>query len=163
MDGTIARNVTPAQDPSVLTGDTIGALAKGTLSDTATATGSLTITVPESGDSPSFADVSATARDNCFGGFERAAGAWSHTRDPSAVKGRTAGDTLQHDITFAATDGTTQTVSVSILARGSPPKFVAPTPQSHDADGTKISLSLPQGASDRERGALTLAALSVQA
>ena len=64
---------------------------------------------------PSFADVASTGGDNGFGSFELVASVWTYTLDQSAVvQDLDAGDVINDTITFTASDGSTQQVTVNI-------------------------------------------------
>ena len=65
-------------------------------------------------DSPSFADVASTGGDNGFGSFELVAGVWTYTLDQSSVQDLDAGDVVNDTITFTASDGSTQQITVNI-------------------------------------------------
>ena len=51
---------------------------------------------------------------NGFGAFELTGGTWTYTLDQSAVQDLDAGDVVNDTITFTATDGSTQVVTVAI-------------------------------------------------
>ena len=110
----VTVSITGTDDASVITGTFAGAVAEGDIGDTATATGSLSISDVDADDSPSFADVASTGGDNGFGSFELVAGVWTYTLDQSAVQDLDAGDVVNDTITFTASDGSTQQVTVNI-------------------------------------------------
>ena len=110
----VTVNITGTDDASVITGTFTGAVAEGDVGDTATATGALSISDVDADDSPSFADVASTGGDNGFGSFELVAGAWTYTLDQSAVQDLDAGDVVNDTITFTASDGSTQQVTVNV-------------------------------------------------
>ena len=110
----VTVNITGTDDASVITGTFTGAVIEGDVGDTATATGALSITDVDADDSPSFADVASTGGDNGFGSFELVAGVWTYTLDQSAVQDLDAGDVVNDTITFTASDGSTQQVTVNI-------------------------------------------------
>ena len=110
----VTVNVTGTDDASVITGTFTGAVAEGDIGDTATATGSLLISDVDADDSPTFADVASTGGDSGFGSFELVAGVWTYTLDQSAVQDLDAGDVVNDTITFTASDGSTQQVTVNI-------------------------------------------------
>ena len=74
------------------------------MGDTATATGSLSISDVDADDTPSFADVASTGGDNGLGSFELVAGVWTYTLDQSAVQDLDAGDVVNDTITFTASE-----------------------------------------------------------
>ena len=61
-----------------------------------------------------FADQPLTAGDNGYGFFELNSGQWTYTLEQSAVQSFNTGDTVTDTITFVASDGTEQVVSVAI-------------------------------------------------
>ena len=90
------------------------AVGEGDIGDTATATGSLSISDVDADDSPIFADVASTGGDNGFGSFEL--GGWSVDLHPGPECGPRSrcGDVVNDTITFTASDGSTQQVTVNI-------------------------------------------------
>ena len=62
--------------------------------------------------------MASTAGDNGFGSFELTGGTWTYTLDQSAVQDLDAGDVVNDTITFTATDGSTQVVTVAITGHG---------------------------------------------
>ena len=110
----VTVNITGTDDASVITGTYTGAVTEGDIGDTATATGSLSIADVDADDSPTFANVVSTAGDNGFGSFELVAGVWTYTLDQSAVQDLDAGDVVNDTITFTASDGSTQQVTVTV-------------------------------------------------
>ena len=114
--------ITGTDDASVISGTVTGAVTEGNVGDApVTATGSISIGDVDGDDSPSFADVASTAGDNGFGSFELVAGTWTYTLDHSATQGLRAGESVNDAITFTATDGSTQSVTVSILGTNDVP------------------------------------------
>ncbi len=117
FDGTshdIVITINGAEDAAVIGGTATGAVAEdGTL----TATDTLTITDADTSDNPvSFNDVAATLGDNGYGNFEITSNTWTYTLNNShaSVQALDAGETLNDTFTFAATDGSTQVVTVTI-------------------------------------------------
>ena len=111
----VTVTITGSDDASVITGTVSGAVTEGNVGDApVTATGSIAISDVDAGDSPSFADVMSTAGDNGFGSFELVSGSWTYTLDQSAVQDLDAGDTVNDTITFTASDGSTQQITVTI-------------------------------------------------
>ena len=111
----ITVSITGTDDSSVITGTVAGAVLEGNVGDApVTATGSISISDVDADDSPSFADVGSTAGDNGYGSFQLASGTWTYTLDQSAVQDLDAGDVVNDTITYTATDGSTQQITVSI-------------------------------------------------
>jgi VCBS repeat-containing protein len=82
-----------------------------------TASDTLTITDADGSDYPlSFNDVAATPGDNGYGNFEITGNTWTYTLNNghAAVQGLDVGETLNDSYTFTASDGSTQTVTVTI-------------------------------------------------
>jgi VCBS repeat-containing protein len=97
----------------------IGGVATGTVAEdgTLTASDTLTITDVDSSDNPvSFNDVVATLGDNGYGNFEITGNTWTYTLNNghASVQALDAGESLTDAYTFTASDGSTQTVSVTI-------------------------------------------------
>ena len=111
----ITVNITGTDDTSVITGTVTGAVLEGNVGDApVTATGSIAITDVDADDSPMFNDVASTIGDNSYGSFTLTAGTWTYTLDQSAVQGLDAGDVVNDTITYMATDGSTQQITVNI-------------------------------------------------
>jgi len=116
FDGTthnVVITINGSEDAAVISGTTTGAVTEdGTL----TSSGALTISDTDSSDSPSFADVGATAGDNGYGSFVMTAGTWTYALDNnnSAVQALDVGETLTDTHTFTASDGSTQQVTITI-------------------------------------------------
>ncbi|MFK8081494.1 MAG: VCBS domain-containing protein, partial [Granulosicoccus sp.] len=117
-DGTtqqITITITGTDDAAVVAGTVIGAVTEGDVGDAAeTATGSISISDADDDDAPSFADVAATTGDNAYGSFVLTSGTWTYTLDQSAVQDLDAGDTVTDTITYTASDGTTQQITITI-------------------------------------------------
>jgi VCBS repeat-containing protein len=97
----------------------IGGVATGTVAEdgTLTASDTLTITDVDSSDNPvSFNDVVATLGDNGYGNFEITGNTWTYTLNNghASVQALDAGESLTDAYTFTASDGSTQTVTVTI-------------------------------------------------
>ncbi|MCP4391053.1 MAG: hypothetical protein GY802_22365, partial [Gammaproteobacteria bacterium] len=111
---TVTVTINGAEDAAVIGGTTTGAVAEdGTL----TATDTLTITDADTSDNPiSFNDVAATLGDNGYGNFEITGNVWTFTLNNghASVQALDAGETLNDTFTFTASDGSTQTVTVTI-------------------------------------------------
>jgi VCBS repeat-containing protein len=111
---TVTVTINGAEDAPVIGGVVTGAVAEdGTL----TASDTLTITDVDTSDNPvSFNDVAATLGDNGYGNFEISGNSWSYTLNNghASVQALDAGESLTDTYTFAASDGSTQTVTVTI-------------------------------------------------
>ena len=110
----VSVQITGTDDASVISGTFTGAVTEGDLGDTATASGTLAISDVDADDAPTFADQGATNGDNAYGSFVLAGGTWTYTLDQSAVQDLDAGDIVTDTITYTASDGSTQQVSVQI-------------------------------------------------
>ena len=111
----ITVSITGTDDAAVITGTVAGAVTEGNIGDApVTATGSIAISDVDDDDSPSFNDVGSTVGDSAYGSFVLASGTWTYTLDQSAVQDLDALDVVNDTITYAATDGSTQQITVSI-------------------------------------------------
>jgi VCBS repeat-containing protein len=117
-DGTtkqITVDITGAADAAVVSGTFTGDVTEGNVGDPAeTATGTLSISDVDGDDNPSFADQGSTAGDNSFGSFVLVSGTWTYTLDQSAVQDLDEDDVVSDTITYTATDGTDQIITVDI-------------------------------------------------
>ena len=119
---TITVTITGTADGSVVSGDFSGEVTEGDVGDAPeTATGSLSISDVDGNDSPSFADVATTTGDNSYGSFQLTEGVWTYTLDQAAVQNLDALDEVTDTITFTATDGTEQQITVTITGTADGP------------------------------------------
>ncbi|PZA00656.1 hypothetical protein A6K26_004545, partial [Gammaproteobacteria bacterium 2W06] len=138
-------NITGTDDAAVVSGDTTGGVTEGDIGDAAvTASGTLTITDVDADDSPSFADVTSTAGENNYGSFELTSGTWTYTLDQSSVQDLDAGDTVDDTITFTATDGTTQTVTVTITGSNDAPEVTVPGSINNTEDELETGITVTE-------------------
>ena len=111
---TVTVTINGAEDTAVIGGTTTGTVAEdGTL----TANGSLTITDTDTSDNPvSFNDQVSTVGDNGYGNFTLSSNTWTYTLNNAhaLVQALDVGESLTDTYTFSATDGSTQTVTVTI-------------------------------------------------
>ena len=117
-DGTthdIVITIHGTEDAPILGGDVVGTVTEdGPLIDK----GKLTITDTDKNDNPiSWIDVASTAGDNGFGSFAITGNTWTYTLDNThaAVQALDADEVLTDTFTFKATDGSTETVIVTIV------------------------------------------------
>ncbi|MAT50657.1 MAG: hypothetical protein CMK32_05685, partial [Porticoccaceae bacterium] len=123
---TAAFAISGSDDNPVVTGTFAGSVDEGDVGDPAeTATGTIAISDVDGDDSPVFSDVAATVGDNGYGSFDLVNGTWTYTLDQSAVQHLDTGDTATDTITFTASDGTTQQISVTITGSNDAPTVVA--------------------------------------
>ena len=109
---TVTVTITGAEDASVIAGTFTGAVTED---DGLTATGALTITDVDENDNPvTLADVAAMAGDRTYGTFPLSGGVWRYTLNHAAVQNLDAGQMVQDTHTFTASNGRTQTVTVTI-------------------------------------------------
>ncbi|MCF8052208.1 MAG: DUF4347 domain-containing protein, partial [Desulfobacterales bacterium] len=115
-------DIAAVNDAPVVSGTFTGSVAEGDVGDLpVTATGTLSISDVDADDSPVFNDQAATAGDNAYGSFVLSAGTWTYTLDQSAVQDLDAGDNVADTITYTATDGTAQQITVTITGTGDAP------------------------------------------
>ena len=79
--------------------------------------GTLTISDVDTSDNPiSFNDQASTLGTNGYGNFELSSGTWTYTLNNAhaSVQALDVGESLTDTYTFAASDGSTQTVTVTI-------------------------------------------------
>ncbi len=111
---TVTVTIEGAEDASVTGGTNTGTVAEdGSL----TASNTLSISDVDTSDNPvSFIDVAATAGINGYGTFEISGNTWTYTLDNthSDVQALDESESLTDSYTFAATDGSTRTVTVTI-------------------------------------------------
>ncbi len=117
FDGTthdITITINGAEDAPVIGGISVGAVTEdGAL----TASNTLTITDTDTSDNPiSFNNLIPTLGDNGYGNFEITGNSWTFTLNNAhaAVQALDVGETMNDTFTYAATDGSTQIVTVTI-------------------------------------------------
>ena len=124
-DGTtqvVTVTITGSDDAAVVTGNVTGTVTEGNVGDAVvTATGTLSISDVDGDDSPSFSNVASTPGANNYGSFTLSSGTWTYTLDQSRVQNLDAGETVTDTYAFAATDGTTQVVTVTITGSDDAP------------------------------------------
>ncbi len=120
-DGTLTLikiTIHGSNDVAVVSGAVSGSVTEGNEGDSpTTTTGTLTITDVDEDDYPGFTDVAITDGDNGYGSFELSGGTWTYTLNQATVQTLNEGDTLTDSITYTATDGTTQLITVTILGQ----------------------------------------------
>ena len=117
----------------------VGGTTTGTVTEdgTLTTNGTLSISDVDTPDNPTFPDVTSTPGDNGYGSFQLTGGTWSYALDNAnpAVQALNTGDTLSDSHGFVASDGTLQTVTVTIqgategVAPPPPPPPPEPEPE----------------------------------
>ena len=123
-DGTmqiITVTITGTDDAPAVTGTFTGAVNEGDIGDTVTANGTLAISDPDDDDTPVFADQGSTVGDNGYGSFVLTGGAWTYTLDQTAVQDLDAGDVVNDTITYTASDGSMQIITVTITGTDDAP------------------------------------------
>ncbi|MCP4047267.1 MAG: hypothetical protein GY732_14920, partial [Gammaproteobacteria bacterium] len=128
-DGSIQEvtiTIDGAEDAPVLGGTVTGAVIEdGAL----IANGVLTISDVDTSDNPiGFDDVVSTTGDNGYGSFVLSSGAWTYTLNNAhaGVNALDDGANLTDTITYTATDGSTQTVTVTIHGTNDAPVITVP-------------------------------------
>ncbi|WP_263834096.1 VCBS domain-containing protein [Sulfurospirillum oryzae] len=92
-----------------------------------TATGTLSISDVDTNHNPiSFVDKAATVGDNGYGSFSLVNGTWTYTlnNNLASIQSLAEGEKVTDKITFTATDGSNQEVSVTITGTNDAPVFV---------------------------------------
>ncbi|MGF1757430.1 VCBS domain-containing protein [Photobacterium sagamiensis] len=125
-DGTeqqITVTITGTEDAPEVAGSFTGAVTEGNIGDAPVITGgSIAISDVDNGDNPSFDNVNSTAGDNGYGSFELVDGNWTYTLDQTKVQQLDQGDKVTDTITFTATDGTEQQITVTITGTEDAPE-----------------------------------------
>ncbi|WP_077592468.1 tandem-95 repeat protein [Polaromonas sp. A23] len=109
---TITVTINGAEDAAVIGGVFVGTVAED---GAATASGALSISDVDTNDQPvSFANVASTAGGNGYGSFVLSGGTWTYTLNNAAVQFLDVGQSTTDTITYTATNGSTQTITVTI-------------------------------------------------
>ena len=109
------------ESAAVVTGSFTGNVDEADPGDVSTTTGTLAISDADVDDSPEFVDAASAPGSNGYGSFVLSAGTWTYTLNQNAVQNLDAGDSVVDSITYAATDGSSQTVSVTISGTNDAP------------------------------------------
>ncbi len=154
-DGTaqqISVTLTGSNDASVISGTHTDSVTEGNIGDAVvTASGSLGISDVDGDDSPVFNDVVSTTGDNGYGAFVLNSGTWTYTLDQSTVQDQDDGDTLTDRITYTATDGTEQQITVNLSGSNDTPQALDKTLTINE-DGSHIFSAGDFGFSDTDDG-----------
>ncbi len=110
----ITVTINGQNDASIISGNLSDTIAEGNPGDTITATGTLIISDVDEDDSPAFNDQAATQGDNGYGTFTLINGQWEYILDQSTVQELDAGDVVTDRITYTATTGAPQEITVTI-------------------------------------------------
>uniref|UniRef100_UPI003F8711A6 VCBS domain-containing protein n=1 Tax=Vibrio sp. WZ-1 TaxID=3454501 RepID=UPI003F8711A6 len=117
----VTVNLTGTDTPSEFKGDFSGNLTEGNVGDVATVHGSISITDPDTNQTPTLPDMPATSGDNGYGSFTMVNGRWEYTLDQSKVQHVGAQENVQDKITVTASDGTKHDIVVTILGTNDAP------------------------------------------
>lgn len=115
---TISITVKGTDDLPVVSGETKAALADNTTGEIQTVSGTLTITDADDDDSPRFDDVTI---ESDYGLLEMVGGNWTYTLNKDAASHLNAGETDTDVITLVASDGTQQTLVISVTGTDDEP------------------------------------------
>ena len=111
----ITVTIIGTDDVSEISGTVTGTVVEGDEGDLPqSASGTIGISDVDGDDSPSFADVGSTTGNQGYGSFELTSGTWTYTLNQSAVQDLDDGDAVTDTITYTATDGTSQVITVTI-------------------------------------------------
>ena len=113
IEATNVLHIDSTNDASIITGDSSSTISEGNIGDTVTTTGQLTITDVDTGQTPTFPDVSSIA--TTYGHIEMHNGQWTYILDENKVQQLDPDQpaVIDHH-TFTATDGSSQMVDISI-------------------------------------------------
>ena len=109
-----------SDDLAVITGTHTAAVSEGDIGDNVTATGTLSITDVDTGDTPSFPDIASIA--TTYGHITMHNGQWTYNLDESKVQQLDPDEAAVIDHhTFTASDGSKQTVDITISGTNDKP------------------------------------------
>ncbi len=143
---TVTVTINGAEDAPVIGGTATGTVAEdGTL----TASDTLTITDTDTSDNPiSFNDVAPTLGDNGYGNFEITSNTWTYTLNNghASVQALDVGETITDTYTFTASDGSTQTVNLTITGAEDAPSLDNPIADQGAIEGVAFSFNFAANA-----------------
>jgi VCBS repeat-containing protein len=108
------------------------------------ATGGLTIADIDSSDSPDFPDIGPTAGANGYGSFQMIGGTWTYVLDNgnATVQSLDVGESMVDTFTFVATDGSMQTVTITISGAEDNPTVDNPIPNQQAAEDVPFAFTI---------------------
>ncbi|WP_216596294.1 VCBS domain-containing protein [Vibrio vulnificus] len=137
----VTINLTGTDTPSEFKGDFSGNLREGNVGDNAAVHGSISITDPDTNQTPTLPDMPSTSGDNGYGSFTMHNGHWEYTLDQSKVQHVGAKETVQDKITVTASDGTKHDIVVTIQGTNDAPVVNGQTFITPQNGNTPIALS----------------------
>ncbi|HHP0481778.1 TPA: VCBS domain-containing protein, partial [Vibrio campbellii] len=137
----VTINLTGTDTPSEFKGDFSGNLREGNVGDIAAVHGSISITDPDTNQTPTLPDMPSTSGDNGYGYFTMHNGHWEYTLDQSKVQHVGAKETVQDKITITASDGTKHDIVVTIQGTNDAPVVNGQTFITPQNGNTPIALS----------------------
>ncbi|OEF03850.1 hypothetical protein A1QI_12995 [Vibrio genomosp. F10 str. 9ZB36] len=115
-----STTLTAVDDASVISGDKSSNIIEGDIGDSVTATGTLSISDVDKADNPDFPDVSSIA--TTYGHITMKSGQWTYTLDQNKVQQLDPDESAVIDHhTFTASDGSKQTVDITIKGTNDKP------------------------------------------
>ncbi|NGN98286.1 cadherin-like domain-containing protein, partial [Grimontia sp. S25] len=135
-DGTvhdIVITITGSEDSAVLDGDTTGGVTDETGS--LTATGSLTVSDPDSSDTPTLPDTNQQGQ---YGSFTMVDGNWTYTLDPELAASLDEGITVIDTITITDSMGGTHELSINVTGTDNAAELTGDT-SANLVEGTDIT------------------------
>ncbi|ROH83781.1 hypothetical protein ED236_12210, partial [Pseudomethylobacillus aquaticus] len=168
--GTVSQDITititGTNDVAVITGTTTGAVveaggANNAIAGTPTATGTLSVTDVDSGESVFQAVSTASLSSNGYGSYTiTEAGVWSYTLDNTnasvqALNTSTPGNSLTDTFVVKSADGTEETVTITISGRNDAPTIATISPitiTDTGADDTFTTITGQVNATDVDSG-----------
>src|SRR5690606_10275864 len=146
----ITVTVAAADDAPVISG-----VYPGMRSDfVSAAAATLTYTLSLRDALPIFNDQASTAGSNGYGSFELVGGAWTYTLDNATVQDLDAGDSVTDSITYTATDGTTQVITVTITGANDAPVITSSAQTGTVTEDGTLTASGQVTATDVDAGAV---------
>ncbi|MCC4801131.1 VCBS domain-containing protein, partial [Enterovibrio norvegicus] len=139
-DGTtqdITITITGTNDAAIITGETAASITEDTGAQTAS--GTITITDVDTGDTPTIPNGTLTGE---YGSLTLVDGAWTYTADSASIQSLADGDTATDTITVTASDGTTQDIVITITGTDDAAVVTGDTDGNTTDQGTTVSGSI---------------------
>jgi len=146
LDGSqhdITINIQGKDDAPVISGETNG---KASQISSSVISGKLTvIPIDSSGNTVYFPNVSPSAGDNGYGSFSMKDNVWTYQlqTDLVQIKNLKTGETLTDTFTFIASNGNTETITITIVGENNS-VLVGPTPPTVQDTGATAGLAVPK-------------------
>ncbi|WP_283132166.1 VCBS domain-containing protein [Enterovibrio norvegicus] len=136
---TLVINVTGTDDAAVLTGETTGTLTEGSGVVAPSASGTIELVDPDTGDTPT---IENTKVDGEFGSLTLTDGEWTYTLNPGAGQSLAEGESTTDTLTLTDSEGNTHDIVITIAGTDDAAVVTGDTSGNTTDQGTTVSGSI---------------------